>query len=80
MPKSWDRGLKTLNLRSVLCPMGIAILMDYGDVLRVNCRVRGGEPSIIISSKGPGRPAPGSDPGVRVEQWVQVGGLVGRSG
>lgn len=60
--------------------MGIAILMDYGDVLRVNCRVRGEEPSIIISSKGPGRPAPGSDPGVRVEQWVQVGGLVGRPG
>jgi len=54
--------------------------MDYGDGLRVNCRVRGGEPSAIISSKGPGRPAPGSDPGVRVEQWVQLGGLAGRLG
>ena len=54
--------------------------MDYGDGLRVNCRVRGGEPSAIISSKGPGRPAPGSDPGLRVEQWVQFGGLVGRLG
>ena len=54
--------------------------MDYGDGLRVNCRVSGEEPSAIISSKGPRRPAPGSDPGVRVEQWVQVGGLVGRLG
>ena len=54
--------------------------MDYGDGLRVNYRVRGGEPSAIISSKGPGRPAPGSDPGLRVEQQVQVGGLVGRLG
>ena len=54
-------------------------MMDYGDGLRVNCRVRGGEPSTIISSKGPGRPAPRSDR-VRVEQRVQVGGLVGRLG
>ena len=49
-------------------------MMDYGDGLRVNYRVRGGEPSAIISSKGPGRPGPGSDPGVTVEQRVQVGG------
>ena len=34
----------------------------------MNCRVRGGEPSAIISSKGPGRPGPGSDPEVRMEQ------------
>ena len=54
--------------------------MDYGDGLRVNCRVRGGEPSAIISSKGLGRPGLGSDLGVRVEQRVQVGGLVGRLG
>ena len=54
--------------------------MDYGDGLRVNCRVRDGESSAIISSKGPGRPASGSDPGVRVEQGVQDGGLVGRLG
>ena len=52
--------------------------MDRGDGLRVNCRVRDGESSAIISSKGPGRPASGSDPGVRVEQRVQVGGLVDR--
>ena len=52
--------------------------MDRGDGLRVNCRVRDGEPSAIILSKGAGRPAPGSDPGVRVEQRVQVGGLVDR--
>ena len=54
--------------------------MDCSDGLRVNCRVRGGEKSAIISSKGPGRPGPGSDLGVRVEQRVQVGGLVGRLG
>ena len=46
----------------------------------MNCRVRGREPNGIISSKGPGRPGPGSDPGVTVEQRVQVGGLVGRLG
>ena len=54
--------------------------MDYGDGLRVNCRVRGGEPSAIISSESPGRPGSGSDLRVRVEQRVQVGGLVGRIG
>ena len=54
--------------------------MDCSDGLRVNCKVRGGEPSVIISSKGPERPAPGSDLGVRVEQRVQVGGRVGRLG
>ena len=54
--------------------------MDCSDGLRVNCRVRGGEPSAIISSKGPGRPGSGSDLWVRVEQRVQVGGLVGRLG
>ena len=54
--------------------------MDCSDGLRVNCRVRGGEPSALILSKGPGRPGPGSDLGVRVEQRVQVGGLVGRLG
>ena len=54
--------------------------MDYGDGLRVNCRVRDGESSAIISSKGPGWPLPGSDPGVRVEQRVQIGGLVDRLG
>ena len=37
--------------------------MDCGDGLRVNCRVRDGKSSAIISCKGPGRPAPGSDPG-----------------
>ena len=64
-----------------MCPVGIAIQsMDCSDGLRVNCKVRGGEPSVIISSKGPERPAPGSDLGVRVEQKVQVGGLVGRLG
>ena len=54
--------------------------MDYDDGLRVNCRVRGGEPRAIILSKGPGRPGPGSDLGVMVEQKVQAGGLVGRLG
>ena len=54
--------------------------MDCSDGLRVNCRVRGGEPRAIISSKGLGRPGLGSDLGVRVEQRVQVGGLVGRLG
>ena len=54
--------------------------MDCSDGLRVNCRVRGGEPSALISSKSSGRPAPGSDLGVRVEQRVQVGGRVGRLG
>ena len=45
-------------------------MMDYGDGLRVNCRVRGGEPSVVILSKEPGKPRPGSDLGVRVEQRV----------
>ena len=64
-----------------MCPVGIAIQsMDCSDGLRVNCRVRDGEPSAIILSKGAGRPAPGSDPGVRVEQRVQVGGRIGRLG
>ena len=54
--------------------------MDCSDGLRVNCRVSGGEPSVVILSKEPGRPGPGSDLGVRVEQRVQVGGPVGRLG
>ena len=54
--------------------------MDCGDGFRVNCRVRGGEPNGIISPKGLGRPGPGSDPGVTVEQRVQVGGLVSKLG
>lgn len=54
--------------------------MDCSDGLRVKCRVSGGEPSAIISSKGPGKTGPGSDLGVRVEQRVQVGGVVGRLG
>lgn len=60
-----DSELKGWSLRFVMCPVGIAI---QSDGLRVNCRVRGRELSAIISSKGPGRPGPGSDPGVRMEQ------------
>ena len=54
--------------------------MDYSDGLRVKCRVSGGEPSVVILSKEPGRPRPRSDLRVRVEQRGQVGGLVGRLG
>lgn len=54
--------------------------MDCSDGLRVNCRVSGGEQKAIILSKEPGRPGPGSDLRVRVEQRGQVGGLVGRLG
>ena len=34
--------------------------MDY---LQSELQVRGGEANVIILSKGPGRPGPGSDPG-----------------
>ena len=33
-----------------------------------------------VGKQGPGRPGPGSDLGVMVEQKVQAGGLVGRLG
>ena len=80
LPSSWVLGL-CVRVSDLHVSNGNSnSVMDYSDGLRVNCRVRGGERSAIISSKGSGRPGPGSDPGVRVEQRVQSGGLVGRLG
>ena len=52
-------------------------MMDYGDGLRVNCRVRRGEPSTIIRTREAWTTV---RPRVKVEQRVQAGGLVGRLG
>ena len=51
--------------------------MDYGDGLRVNCRVRHGGQSTIIRTREAWTRV---RPRVRVEQKVQVGGRAGRLG
>ena len=89
----WCRPVATASIGPLVweppCATGAALkrqknknqkLVDGGNGLRVNCRVRGGEPRAIISSKGPGHLDQGQTWGSGWSRGVRGGGGVGRLG